>query len=214
MALIRDGIVGDTDARQKKLLETSLLNADRLSKTLDNLLDISKIQSRSLKLEKKKTDIVQIALRAIALLDSASQQKNIDIKTNFSGGIELELDPELVTIVFVNLIENAINNTSSNGKILVTIRDEGQEVVAAVCDNGIGIPSSQAHKIFERFVQIIEENESSAKGAGLGLSICKGIVEMHGGQICFESPPTTDALNPGRGTKFIFTLRKAEQNGQ
>lgn len=206
MSLIEDGVVGPIDPRQKKLLKTSRLNIDRLAKILDNLLDISKIESHSLELHRQTTDMSQLAARAIELLKHKADHKNISIETKLPEKITLWIDPEQVLRVYINLLDNAIKYTGRNGKIVVGVEDFENRVEAYVSDNGAGIPKKDFPRVFERFVHIDKEAEAFIKGAGLGLSICKGILEMHGGKIWFESPPAgTD-----KGAKFIFSLPNHE----
>jgi len=203
MSLIEDGIVGTIEPKQKKLLETSRLNIDRLANILNNLLDISKIESHSLELRRETIDMSQIALKAIELLQPKAEQKNIAIEAKLPENTKAWIDPEQVLRVFINLLDNAIRHTGQNGKITVGVEDLKRSVTAYISDNGSGIAKSAFPKVFERFVHISEESKST----GLGLSICKGIVEMHGGKIWFESPPTGSK----QGTKFIFTVPKAQE---
>lgn len=202
MSLIEDGVVGPIDPRQKKLLETSRLNIDRLAKILDNLLDISKIESHSLELHRQTTDMSQLASKAIELLKHKAEHKNISIETKLPEKVTAWIDPEQISRVYINLLDNAIKYTHRNGKILVGAESFENRVEAYVSDNGPGIARKDFPRVFERFVHADKENETLIKGAGLGLSICKGIIEMHSGKIWIESPPA----GADKGAKFIFSL--------
>lgn len=201
LSLIEDGVVGEIAPKQKELLETSRLNIDRLSNILDNLLDISKIESHSLELHRETTNMSQVAAKAIELLKHKAEHKNISIETRLPEKIMVWVDPEQILRVFINFLDNAVKHTDLNGKIIIGVEDSGREVIAYVSDNGKGIAKKDFPRVFERFVHIGKEDETLVKGAGLGLSICKGIVEMHGGKIWFES-------EFGKGAKFIFSLPK------
>lgn len=201
LSLIEDGIVGAVDPRQKKLLETSRTNIDRLANILDNLLDISKIESHSLELHRETTDVSQLAAKAVELLNNKAEHKHISIETKLPEKAAAWVDAEQILRVFINLLDNAIKYTDPNGKITVGTEIFENRVEAYVSDNGKGIARSDFLRVFERFVHIDKDHETLTKGAGLGLSICKGIVEMHGGKIWFES-------ELGRGSKFIFSVPK------
>lgn len=203
VSLIEDRTAGEINPQQKKLLETSRLNIDHLTKILDNLLDSSKIDSHSLELNKQTLDLNKLASQATELLKDKANRKNILIETKLPEKTMAWVDPEKILRVFINLLDNAIKYTDKNGRILIGVEERGQEIRGYVSDNGRGIPKKDFPRVFERFVHIQEEEEI-AKGAGLGLSICKGIIEMHGGRIWFESPPQ----DSDQGTKFIFTLPK------
>ncbi len=204
MSLIEDGVVGPIESRQKKLLETSRLNVDRLANILDNLLDISKIQSQSLELHREKADLGQVAAKAVELLKHSAERKNISLETKLPEKVIAWIDPEQVLRIFINLLDNAVKYTDQNGKIVVGVENFGNRVEAYVSDNGRGIPKINSHRIFERFVHADKEDGIFVKGAGLGLSICKGIIEMHSGRIWHESPPA----GADKGAKFIFSLPK------
>ncbi|MFC1571390.1 sensor histidine kinase [Candidatus Margulisiibacteriota bacterium] len=208
ISLIEDGIVGQVDAKQKQLLETSRLNVDHLAKILDNLLDISKIESHSLELHREVTDISQLAAKAIGLLKNKAENKNISMEQKLTARIIACVDAEQILRVFINLLDNAIKQMGTNGKIEVGVEDSKDTVTAYVSDNGPGIAKKDAVKVFERFVHLRKGEETWVKGAGLGLSICRGIIEMHGGRIWFESPPA----GADKGAKFIFTLPKGKTN--
>jgi signal transduction histidine kinase len=199
-SLINDGVVGAVGEKQRQLLTTSLSNIDRLAKILDNLLDIAKIESRSVELKCRSTDIGALALKAIELLKDLSNKKGISLESRLSSEDRTWVDPDQVLRVFINLIDNAIKYTGEGGRICVVIEAAGGAIRASVEDNGIGIPEEDQATIFERFVRL-KSGEAVARGSGLGLSICKAIVEMHKGRLWVES-------RAGQGSKFIFILPK------
>jgi signal transduction histidine kinase len=101
--------------------------------------------------------------------------------------------------VLTNLVENAVKFAEDNSSITIQAELKGKEVIISVADEGIGIPPELHHKIFERFFQGNGRKAGRRKGAGLGLAICQGIVETHGGKIWVES-------QTGKGSKFSFSL--------
>jgi len=201
MSLIEDGVVGTVSEKQKKLLATSRDNVDRLSKILDNLLDLSKIESRSLDLHREQVDIRIVAGRAIELLKGQADQKKVALTLAAPQAVLGWIDVDQIYRVFVNLIHNSLKYTGEKGQIAVGVEDAGSSLQCYVENNGTMIAREDLPKMFERFVHL---NGSDDKGAGLGLSICQGIVEMHGGKIWVESPPA----GKSQGAKFIFTLPK------
>jgi signal transduction histidine kinase len=111
----------------------------------------------------------------------------------------LNLDPERMTQVLGNLIDNALLHTPKGGRILVSARPDGKGVEIRVCDSGPGIPQAELELVFERLYQSDKSRQRNAGGSGLGLAIAKSIVEAHGGTIRAESAP-------GEGTTIVVTL--------
>ncbi|MBU0686851.1 MAG: GHKL domain-containing protein [Candidatus Margulisbacteria bacterium] len=201
MSLIKDGVIGDVNEQQKKLLSTSLTNVDRLSGILNNLLDLSKIESRSLDLFPQINDLGEMAKKAIELLQEKADHKKIKFELYCPQPVNTLVDPDQILRVFINLIDNAIKYTEKNGKITIGVESTDNKAIAYVSDNGKGIPKKDFSRIFVRFSRLSDFDEPAEKGSGLGLSICRGIVEMHHGKIWVES-------EFGKGSKFIFTLPK------
>lgn len=200
-SLICDGLAGEINEKQKKLLVTSLGNIDHLSKILDDLLDISKIETQSLELHRSVAKISYLATEAVALLKGRAEQKNISIETRLAPRARTWADAEKILRVFINLLDNAIKFTPANGNILVLVEEIDGEIRANVEDNGVGIAEKDIPLLFQRFVRL--GDVQTTRGTGLGLSICKGIIEMHNGRIWAES-------KLGVGTKITFTLPRVE----
>ena len=118
----------------------------------------------------------------------------------FPGGFPMvEADPRRLEQILHNLLENAVKYSPKGGRIVVQGTVRGQNAVISVSDQGIGIPTEQLDKVFERFYRIESPLTRRAGGSGLGLPITKALVEAHGGRIWVES-------QPGKGSSFIFTL--------
>jgi len=198
-SLIIDGLVGPVGPRQKELLNTSLENVDRLAKLLDNLLDISKIKANTVELKRRPTDIGELAARAAETLRGLAVKRGISLEVRATRGVEIYVDPDQVLRVFLNLIDNAIKYDGKKGKILVVVEPQATQIMVTVADNGPGIAPADLPLLFERFVRLEGAAQGGTRGSGLGLSICRAIIELHGGRIWAES-------RPGEGAKFIFTL--------
>jgi len=196
-----DGVAGPINEQQKKMLETMDRASFKLLNMINDILDISKIEAGKMELSIEKVDIVKIAQNVIELQQPQYERKNINLVFEpQKNTIELEADGKLLERVFTNLIGNAIKFTPENGTITVGIKEKDNFVESFVQDTGEGIPKGYHEKIFEKFGQV----KNKAKGGtGLGLTICKYIVELHKGKIWVES-------EYGHGAKFIFVLPKTQ----
>nr|WP_288305945.1 sensor histidine kinase [uncultured Romboutsia sp.] len=175
-------------------------NTNRLLNLINNIIDTAKIESGSYQLNIREHDIVYIVEEATLSLKDYIERK----------GIELIIDPEMeekiikcdeheIERCIVNLVSNAAKFTPEGGTIEVTIEDLDEKVKIIVKDTGIGIDKKYHDSIFNRFNQVIDQGAESKGGSGLGLTITKQIIDMHGGQISVES-------ELGKGCKFIIIL--------
>ena len=175
-------------------------NTNRLLNLINNIIDTAKIESGSYQLNIREHDIVYIVEEATLSLKDYIERK----------GIELIIDPEMeekiikcdeheIERCIVNLVSNAAKFTPEGGTIEVTIEDLDEKVKIIVKDTGIGIDKKYHDSIFNRFNQVIDQGAESEGGSGLGLTITKQIIDMHGGQISVES-------ELGKGCKFIIIL--------
>jgi len=201
-SIIRDEIPGKLTKEQKEYVDIIKGNIDRLARLINNLLDISKIESGRVALKKMLVDVSDLAKATFATLKSETERKNIEFKTSFPAiATNVYADPDKITQVFTNLISNAIKFTPEKGKITVEIKDTGNEIECSVADTGKGIGADDMVKLFSKFQQFGRVAGGGAKGTGLGLAISKELVEVHNGRIWAES-------KIGEGSKFIFTLPK------
>ena len=175
-------------------------NTKRLLNLINNIIDTAKIESGSYQLNIREHDIVYIVEEATLSLKDYIERK----------GIELIIDPEMeekiikcdeheIERCIVNLVSNAAKFTPEGGTIEVTIEDLDEKVKIIVKDTGIGIDKKYHDSIFNRFNQVVDQGAESKGGSGLGLTITKQIIDMHGGQISVES-------ELGKGCKFIIIL--------
>jgi PAS domain S-box-containing protein len=196
---VLDGLCGEINKGQEQFLSMSIEGIDRLSRLIENLLDISKIEAHKIELKRELTDIVSLAKEVSSSFASAFQSKGLETKYYFSKDIiDLCLDKDRIIQVFVNLMSNSLKFTPA-GYIEISIVDKENVVECAVSDTGIGISDEDLPRIFNKFEQFSREFEPAEKGTGLGLAISKGIIELHRGKIWAES-------KLGQGTKISFTL--------
>ncbi|QGJ68693.1 Chemotaxis protein methyltransferase CheR [Planctomycetales bacterium 10988] len=166
----------------------------QLVNIVDDLLDVSRITQSKLELRTKKVNLAEVVQSAIE-----SSQKNLEdsdhqLTLNLpQQSIFLEADPYRLAQVFSNLLSNAGKYTSAGGKIEVSVKQEGDEAVIKITDNGIGIPHEKLDSIFEMFSQVDQPKERANTGLGIGLSLVRSLIEMHGGQVV----ATSDGENQG-----------------
>ncbi len=173
--------------------------ADRLVRMVDQLLDMSRIEAGLLKLDKEMTDPVRLIQQTIQeaqlrfpdfLFDTDVEKPNLPM---------VHLDVNRIRQVIENLIDNAVKYSENKKKVDLSVACLDANFFFSVTDYGIGIPEHNRKKIFERMYRVENKASTSKLGLGLGLSISKGIVEAHGGQIWAESPP-------GQGSRIVFTI--------
>ncbi|MCB4791817.1 MAG: HAMP domain-containing protein [Elusimicrobia bacterium] len=194
-----DGVGGEVNEKQKKMLDTMNRATQRLIGLIDDILDIAKLEAGRMHLNLEKTDIYSVAQKMIEFLEPHAVRKSIKLSVNAPEGLEPVLaDSRLLERVFGNLIGNALKFTPDNGQITVNITDEKDHILVVVTDTGEGIPPEYTSKIFDKFQQVAGQRRG---GTGLGLTICKHIVEAHNGTIWAES-------KIGEGSKFCFTISK------
>jgi signal transduction histidine kinase len=192
------------DIEQRQLLEIITKNAKRLQRLTDDILDVTKIESKSLKLKKERfnlNDVITNVIEDMMLNKEFKNEKNINdnIKLLYRPkDIFVESDRSRLTQVIYNLLSNAIKFTKE-GAITITTekKKDNREVIVGVKDTGIGIDSEIIPKLFSKFAS------KSYQGTGLGLFICKSIIEAHGGRIWAEN---NNIINGKKGSTFYFTL--------
>ena len=196
------------DEKQLEILEIIIRNAKRLKRLTDNLLDITKIESQSLMLNKEKFNLnilISEVLKDYVIKQKKQQKVKIVYDFNHKEDIIIEADRDRLVQVIHNLLDNALKFTTQNQQMIFVIigkRKEGkedEEVIVSVKDTGEGISDKILSKLFTKFA-----TSDSTTGTGLGLYICKNIIEAHGGRIWAEN-------NSGeKGAIFSFTLPIAE----
>lgn len=175
-------------------------NSNRLLTVINNLIDTSKIDSGQYKINIDKADVIFLVEETALSMKSYIEDNGLEliIDTEVEEKI-IECDPVEIERCVVNLISNAVKFTPKDGNIWVTIYDKGDDIQISVKDNGIGIAEENHDKIFDRFGQIDNSIISTKAGSGIGLTLVKSLVEMHGGTIIVKSE-----LN--KGSEFIITL--------
>lgn len=178
-----------------------LREADRMHLLVNDLLDLSRLETAHENLSWKTLDIRKVVHDSILTIKPLAEKKGVTLKENIEEGLEnLEADQLRLGQVLVNLVNNAVKFTPSGGEVRVIVRRLEHAVEFRVQDTGIGIPAEDLPYIFERFYRVEHNRQRrhNSGGSGLGLTISKQVVEMHGGRISATSSP--------QGTNFIFTI--------
>ena len=194
----------DLDAGTRNSFHATIYkNATRLSALIDDLLTLSSLESGSQHLQTETVDLKQAAEGVIASVESLWQTKKQTCVLSSDPNVLVEANRRGIEQVLYNLLDNAIKYTPEGGSIDVSIRRNGKGIRVAVDDTGIGIPSPELPRIFERFYRVDKSRSREMGGTGLGLAIVKHIVQLHGGTIEVSS-----AIN--KGSTFAFQLPAAE----
>ncbi|MFH1654328.1 MAG: ATP-binding protein [Pseudomonadota bacterium] len=199
IGLIMDGIIGPVSDKQKNILYKAHDNIDRLSRIINNLLDISKIESGKSMLTKRVFEVTALLSQVHEFFRQAVQNKGLEFRLQPpSEQMMIYADMDKVVQVFSNLIGNALKFTEK-GNIEISAVYKSHGIEFCVKDTGGGISPKDLSKVFEKFQQFDRTEGGGERGTGLGLSITKGIVEMHKGRIWVES-------DIGKGSCFKFLL--------
>jgi PAS domain S-box-containing protein len=196
-----DGITGPMNEKQTRYLTRIKSNADRLTRLINELLDLSRIEAGKIDLKPANLALVGLAQEIADNIRPVAVEKLISLEVaSDDGGTTAWADRDKIIQVLMNLIGNAVKFTPERGKVTVAVHKNGDGwVEISVADTGPGILPEEANRIFDRFYQVAQAGKQKAKGTGLGLAICKALVEMHGGKIWMES-------EVGKGSTFSFTL--------
>ena len=197
--LIRIGASGPVSPQAVQDLEMIINSASRLNSLVNDILDFSKLQKQQLEIQHKPVDLFQVTENSLALLKPLHRKKPIDLQNELTKDLPLvDGDEDRIQQILFNLLGNALKFTESGEVRLSAVVQDGW-VEVAVADTGIGIPQDKQERIFDAFEQGDASTERTHGGTGLGLSVAKQLVELHGGRIWLESVV-------GQGSVFRFTL--------
>jgi PAS domain S-box-containing protein len=198
--LLLMGSAGILNERQDRFLTIIRNNVDRLTTLVDDLLDISRIESGRLDLSPEPMDVKEAVDRVITSMQARADEKALSLKSDVPAELPtVDADADRVVQILTNLVGNACQYTPRDGEIVVSARREDGEVQISVRDTGVGIGPDDRERIFDRFFRADDPVVQGTSGTGLGLAIVKSLVEMHGGEIWVES-------ELGEGSVFTFTL--------
>jgi len=183
----------------KDLLESIENSNNELKHYITSILNLSKIESQKVILNKKSNDINSLIQQALKRLKPFVAQKAIVVEENLDPLFSVECDEDLIRQVLSNIIDNAIKYSHPGGRVIIRSREEEGFIRVEVQDFGPGIPKDQLPLMFRKFSRFLRPIKEQVKGTGLGLYLSKYFIELHGGSIRVHSVE-------GQGTTFTFTL--------
>lgn len=195
---------GPTTEKQRSYLDLITAEVDKLQNLVSSLSEFSRHEAGAYQPERIPYDLGKALQQRVemARAQAESRQLEVDLVVPEKGVPTVMADPNMIDRVISNLLDNAVKYTPSGGSVTVAAHETGEGVVIEVSDNGVGIPPEDLPYLFEAFHRVKREpEEEKPEGTGLGLYICRKIVEAHGGTITAES-------RPGRGATFRFSLPK------
>lgn len=194
---LRDGAI-EQPSVAREFLDKINLEVDRLAQMVQEMGELSRIESGVAPLQKTPADVAEVVDRAVGRLEAQADRAGLKLETRIASDLpRVPADQARMEQVLANLIHNAIKFTPSGGRITVSAKAEGDKLVVSVSDTGIGISEDDLPRVFERFYKA--DRARAGGGTGLGLAIAKHVVEAHGGRIWVESIE-------GKGSTFSFTL--------
>jgi two-component system, NtrC family, sensor histidine kinase KinB len=196
--------LGPLSPQQMELLVTAREDSDRLYRVIEDLLDISRIESGQAEIKLQPVNVEELVLQATDKMRPTFRDHRITLNLKVAPDVPRVLaDPFRLQLVFDNLLSNALKYTPIGGEVTIKAQLEDSMVRVSVEDTGIGIAPEFLPRIFEKFFRVPGQEQISS---GLGLTIAKEIVEAHGGAIEVAS-------QPGKGTRFTFTVKAVEDPG-
>lgn len=202
-----NGALGELDEKQKLLLATMQKSNEDLLGLVNALLEVYKYDADKLELTKTNFNMYNLVEQVYNELQPLAQTKEIEFKIECTNkNLTVNADRSEIRRVICNLCGNAINYTQNGGRVVITLKNEGNDLIFSVSDNGSGIPQEDIPNMFQRFSQGTSKKRST--GTGLGLYLSRQIIESHGGKIWLES-----ALNKGSEFSFLLTDSVIQKEG-
>ena len=202
LTLLEGGL--EDESINRKFLERASKGVDRITKIVDDLDTITKLEEGRLNLETKKQDLVELAREVMESFEIKAGKRKIEVSFDqeYNKEIFVDMNRSGIGQVFTNLINNSLNYGKEDGRTEIRFHDMETQILIEVSDDGIGIAEDQLPRLFERFYRVDKSRTRNEGGTGLGLAIVKHIVDSHGQSINVRS-------TLGEGSTFSFTLKKA-----
>lgn len=198
LALLSSGLLGTIDSKGQRMLQIAVTNTERLTRLINDILDLERIDSGTIELSRTRVDAGAVMSQAVDGVQSMADGAGVTLTVEPLREIVL-MDTDRIIQTITNLLSNAIKFSPPGSSVSLTGARSNGEVVFRVADQGRGVPADKLETIFERFQQVDSSDSRKKGGTGLGLAICRSIVNAHGGKIWAES-------NVPNGCLFQFTL--------
>jgi PAS domain S-box-containing protein len=203
LGLLAGGLLTADPGKARRMVDIAVANTDRLVRLINDILDIERIESGRVKMEKRACEAASLMLQAVDSVRELADKAGVKLEVSPGPG-RILADPDRVIQTMTNLLDNAIKFSPQGSTISLHLRRQNGDMLFEVKDRGRGIPADRLSVIFERFQQVDASDRREKGGTGLGLAICRSIVEQHGGRIWVESVL-------GQGSSFYFTLPVMEE---
>lgn len=210
---VLEGYSGEINKETREDLELAKDGIKRLTRLVENLLDLSRIEAKKIDFNMVAVPVAEIVDRAVQEVLLLARSHHHVIINHVPGDLpDINVDRDRIIQVMVNLLSNSIKYTQDGGTLIIEAEAGEDKVVFSFADNGFGIPESAVEKVFEEFFQADKITSREVGGSGLGLTIARGIIEGHGGNILCESPvpkgwfPDLPLDSERKGSIFIFRL--------
>ena len=203
LGLVQNWVKGTQLAKTERLVDIAVTNTDRLGRLIDDFLDIERMESGQVTMEKRPCDVADLIEQSAELMRDMAENSGVTLVTSPLPAC-LWADPDRIMQILTNLLSNAIKFSSEGGTVELTAQPRGEHILFRVRDQGRGIPTDKLETIFERFEQVDASDSRSKGGTGLGLAICRSIAQQHDGYIWAESIL-------GEGSTFFLTLPSLQE---
>lgn len=198
LGMLVSGLLDPKSERGKRLLEIAVDSTDRLVRLINDILDIERIESGKVQMEKQICNAAELINETAELMQSIAQKAGVGLEI-FPVSQKLWVDPDRIIQTLTNLLSNAIKFSPPGASVSLSAEVQVDKILFQVKDHGRGIPADKLETIFERFQQVDASDSRNHDGTGLGLAICRSILQLHNGKIWVES-------TFGEGSTFYFTL--------
>ena len=198
--VLLDRLFGELNEKQEQYLEHIRASGRHLLELLNDILDLSKVEAGKMQLELDRTSLREALEHGVAMVSERADRQGLSLIVALEDGVDFMVaDPLRLKQVILNLLTNAVKFTPSGGRVEANAERVGDEIRVSVKDSGLGIAESDQARIFEAFQQGRRDVSASAEGTGLGLTLCRRIVELHGGRLWVDS-------RLGQGSTFTFAI--------
>ncbi len=200
--MIRD-ISGDNEQKRNEHCKVIIDEVDRLTLLVGDLLDLSKIQAGTRQPELKKVDVTALIRGVMERFAMYAEREGYNFELDIDENCLITADERMVEQICYNLISNAVSYTGEDKKVAISLKNEGNEIIARISDTGKGIEPDEVDKVWDRYYRT-SQSKRAVVGSGIGLSIVKSLLEVHGARYGIDSAV-------GKGTTFWFALKRADE---